>query len=167
MGLCQEKANKLTPKRATCGQQRDLKNFAPEMSALSANPTQAWGLEKTWQGALLFLWPGKWNGPWNIFKEGPGSFPLCQSYPCPGNRGTQFDLFHFPPPTPHPHINVQSILRTSWRDSESFYTILDPLGPFLGQAGWGVEQHFSSPIIVIGFISTLFCGQAPMCLFEY
>lgn len=78
MGLCQEKANKLTPERATCGQQRDPKNFVPEMSALSANPTQAWGLEKTRQGVLLFLWPGKWNGPWNTFKGGPGSFPLCQ-----------------------------------------------------------------------------------------
>lgn len=78
MGLCQEKANQLTPKRATCGQQRDPKNLAPEMSALSTSPTQAWGLERKQQGQLSFLWPDKWNGPRDSFKGGPGSFPLCQ-----------------------------------------------------------------------------------------
>lgn len=40
MGLWQGRANELTLNRATCGQQRDPKNLAPQMSALSTSPTQ-------------------------------------------------------------------------------------------------------------------------------
>lgn len=89
----------------------------------------------------------------------------ARSCPHPGNKDAQFDIVHSPP-----HLNrcMHNLsLGSAGETLSQSIPSLDLLGPFWGQVGWGIEKHFSTPVIVIGFISTLLCEQVPVCLSEY
>lgn len=64
-------------------------------------------------------------------------------------------------------MHAQSILRISWRDIESVHTISRSPWAFLGAGRVDIEKRFSTPVIVIGFISTLLREQVPVRLSEY
>lgn len=114
---------------------------------------------------LLFLWPcGQMEWAMGHLYGGAlvPSLPRrgAQSCPRPGNKGAQLDIF----PPPLKHIHAQSLLRISWRDSESFCTISRSPWAFFGAGRLACRASF---------LITNHCGwfykhseQAPLCLSE-